>query len=143
LQPTASIDAEQDDEMNVYLDSEACELYCEDCACEKGIAERCELYCGESDCPQHCESCDRPLGNELTNDGVDYVLAHIRDELRSGQAARNAVHGCYDKGYYAGSRHCEIVRDWAEQLGGYSLDDRDERLVDRYLNITEVKHAKG
>lgn len=91
----------------------------------------------EVDCPQHCAECDYPLDYSLTSDGVQYVLEAIRESLKVGRKARNTIHDVYQGGWYAGSRHCEIVREWAEKLKWYGgLSNREESLIDHYLSWT-------
>ena len=121
--------------MLAYLNE--CEFLCLKCAGDVPDSECYDMDSEESDCPQHCAQCHEPLDNPLTTDGVAYVLEAIRDSLRAGRADRNTVHECYNGTHYAGSRHCEIVRDWAEQIRWYSLSDRDESLVAHYLSWTE------
>jgi hypothetical protein len=90
---------------------------------------------GESDTPQHCAQCHRPLENPLTKDGVNYVLEAIRDELSKPRSERNKVATHWKEGeYYAGCTATAVVRDWAEQLKYYCLDEEDARMVDWYLD---------
>ena len=120
--------------MDAYIEPEGAELLCEDCCSED--ASSYPDGGGESDCPEHCAVCHVPLENTLTSDGVEYVLEAIRGSLRDGRVARDTVHACYKGTYYEGSRHCEIVRDWAEQLSGYRLEDRQAHFVDVYLRFS-------
>jgi len=121
--------------MLAYLNE--CEFLCLECAGDVSDNECYDMDSEESDCPQHCAQCHEPLGNPLTANGVAYVLDAIRDSLRAGRDERNMVHDCYNGTYYEGGRHCQIVRDWAEQIRWYSLSDREESLVSHYLSWTE------
>ena len=77
-------------------------LWCDDCA--NKIMEELESedsadkydedsnhypqYCAgsdEADCPQHCDGCGEFLGNDLTSDGVDYVIQAYREDMESGR----------------------------------------------------------
>jgi hypothetical protein len=124
--------------MLAYLNE--CEYLCLDCAGDisESYHNVYDMDSEESDCPQNCAVCHTPLGNALTMDGVRYILEAMRDSLRDGRSNRNLVHDCYKGTYWEGSRHCEIVRDWAEQIKWYGgLSDRDESFVAHYLSWTE------
>jgi hypothetical protein len=91
----------------------------------------------EADTPQHCGHCHKPFGNPLTTYGVNYVLEHIKESLNTPADERNKVHDCYKGTWYEGSRHVAIVRDWAEDLQWYNLNEADKDLVDKFLEETE------
>jgi hypothetical protein len=113
-----------------------CDEYCENCL---PVASDSPEVCsdgGEQDTPANCCVCHRPLDYSLTSEGVQYVLEYIRESLAAGPDEWNKVHDCYKGTYYEGSRHVEIVRDWAADLQNYSLDERDKKLVDFFLEVT-------
>jgi len=121
---------------NAYIEPEGCELLCETCAPDG--ADGYPDGGGEADCPQCCGQCHEPLGNALTSDGVAYVIKAVRQSLRDGRAKRNTVYDCYNGTHYEGSRHCEIVRDWARDVSWYGgLSPYDEQLLTRYLTWTD------
>jgi hypothetical protein len=77
-------------------------LYCDDCADSimaeldyagrddrfDGDSNNYPQYCAgsdESDCPEHCDGCGEFLGNDLTSDGVDYVINAVREDLEAGR----------------------------------------------------------
>lgn len=91
----------------------------------------------ECDTPQHCSRCHRPMEHSLTSEGVRYVLEAMREELRKGRAEYSKVNDCYKGTYYEGSRHVEIVRDWARMAQGNGLCGHDRAFVDRFLSWTE------
>lgn len=111
-----------------------CEVFCEDCAPEDA-----EYDCsGESDCPENCSICHQPLDYSLTSEGIQYVLQAIKESLNTPEEERNKVHECYDGTYYEGSRHVEIVRDWAKDLKWYGgLTNEEEELIEKFLEETE------
>jgi hypothetical protein len=119
--------------MDAYIEPEGCEVFCEFCAPEGAVAY--DHGGGESDCPENCAACHRPLENSLTSDGVEYVMEHIRDELRMPAEYRNASATHWTDGdYYKGCTLTAVVRDWAEQLRWYDgLSERDERVIEWYL----------
>ena len=97
---------------------------------------------GSSDCPGNCADCHRPLNNSLTPAGVEYVIDAILESINEGEEARNAVHDEHSQpnDYYKGSRTCEVVRDWAQDLkDSYGLDAKDEFIVNHYLELTAPK----
>ena len=128
--------------MNVYLVEG--ELYCENCP--PPGEEYADCYGdggGESDCPQHCAECSQPLDNPLTGDGVEYVLEAILEAYDEPESDRNRImplKGTAEETatYYHGSRHVAIVRDWAIQISNYSLDRREQFIVDRFLELTSL-----
>lgn len=67
---------------------------------------------GESDCPEHCAKCEIFLGNELTSQGVDYVIAYLMDAVDEGQATDVEIlwAGLLDD--YHLSRNDQFVADW-------------------------------
>ena len=105
------------------------DLYCEHCA--PNDAE--PVQSNETDNPSHCGACHEPLTYTLTPDGVNYVLEDIRESM-ANQGGWDTVHDCYNGTWYEGSRHVEIVRDWATELGNYFLSDADTKLVERFLD---------
>lgn len=111
--------------------------YCEQCAPDGADAEGTP----EVDAPIHCAECGEPLDCTLTPEGVDYVLDHMRDSLRESRESRNHIIpmlGTAEESlvYYHGSRHIEIVRDWAEVISWYNLPERDIKFVDKFLSWT-------
>jgi len=128
--------------MTVYI-GEA-EWLCEDCGIEAGLSEE-DSYpdCGETDCPENCARCHRPLEYSLTGEGVTYVMEHLDHEVAKWNLSPSkamgewkAVHDCYKGTWYEGSPWIVIMRDWAEELGNYGLDDADEHVVEMFLTLT-------
>ena len=119
--------------MDAYIEPEGCEFFCEFCAPD-GAIEYSDGG-GEADCPQHCAACHRPLNNQLTAEGVSYVLEAVMDELRKSRDERDALadHWGPDT-YYHGCTQTAVVRDWAEEIRYYGgLSERDEYVIDWYL----------
>jgi hypothetical protein len=114
-----------------------CDEYCEDCLPVSENNPEVDYDAGEQDSPGNCCQCHKPLEYTLTSEGVRYVLEYITESLYSPPEKRNLVHDCYNGTWYEGSRHVEIVRDWAKDLLNYSLNDADRILVDRFLEETE------
>jgi len=115
-----------------------CEEWCEQCLPVPADSEEVGYDGGEQDTPAHCAGCGRPLDYRLTAEGVEYVVATLRDALETGiddhiiPAKGTAEEELSD--YYHGSPHYEITRDWARELSGYGgLSDEDEATVARYL----------
>ena len=78
----------------------------------------------------------------MTPDGIEYVIDAILESIDAGEAARNGVHdeNSQPNDYYKGSRACEVVRDWAQDLkDSYSLDAKDKWIVNYYLDLTAPK----
>lgn len=117
--------------MSYVLDGE---IFCEDCA--PNNAESIGDWPSESDCPESCCMCLKAVPYTLTSEGVQYVLEAIRESLKAGRKKRNRVLDCYKDTWFEGSRHCEIVREWAEDLKWYGLESKDEKLVEKYLSWT-------
>lgn len=118
-----------------------CDEYCEACLPVPANSKDVDIDEGSQDTPKNCCVCGKPLDYSLTNDGVNYVLDHIRDALREPREERNRImplSGTAEEtmNYYHSSRHVEIVRDWAQDLTSYHLADRDKRLVERFLDRT-------
>lgn len=68
----------------------------------------------ESDSPQHCGACGEFLENDLTTEGIDYVVSMLVDAYQSGKPISNTL-----KAYYS----------------YYSLDnDISESLLDMFKN---------
>ncbi|MEO2122444.1 MAG: hypothetical protein ABGY10_03870 [bacterium] len=119
---------------DAYIEPEGCEFFCEDCAPEG--AEGYPDGGGEADTPQHCSGCHCPLDNPLTEYGVQYVVEAVKESLAAG----NYTMMCgtpYKGGWFEGSRHCEIVRGWAEQVQNYNLSDADADTVEKFLEVSE------
>lgn len=99
-----------------------------------------DLDSNETDVPENCQVCGRPCEYTLTDAGVKYVMDHIRETLDAGPEAWN---GCTEHAatpsYYRGSRHVEVVRDWADDLRSYALSDDDEWLLKYFLAITALR----
>lgn len=93
---------------------------------------------GESDIPQNCDSCHKPLEYSLTNDGIDYVVEHVRDTLRMGREYYCKVHPSHDpdNDYYKDSPAFAVVKDWVEDMRYYNLDKRCSRIF-RYIEWME------
>lgn len=93
---------------------------------------------GESDCPQHCDSCHKPLEYSLTNEGIDYVVEAVREMLKSGRENYCKVHPSHDpdSDYYKDSPAFAVVRDWVEDMRYYNLDKRCSRIF-RYVEWME------
>jgi len=90
----------------------------------------------ETDSPTNCSFCNRPLDYSLTKTGVQYVLGKLQETLDEGPQEWNIIHDCYKDSYYDGCRHAEITRDWAKDLLNYSLSKKDEKFVQRFLELT-------
>ncbi len=123
--------------MDAYLGE--CEWLCPDCA--EGVDGLEGPYPdggGEADCPQHCAACGIPLENPLTSDGVTYVLDAIRESTADTAENRNTIRQAIpdQPNWYDGSPRCAVVRDWANQILYYGLDDQDRDLVNNYLELT-------
>jgi hypothetical protein len=121
--------------MNVYMYQAA--LYCEECGQavkteldKQGKRPDSELYDsdeypkgpfanggGEADSPQHCDACGVFLDNSLTGDGVDYVIAELKDHLATSS-------GDYD-----------ILYEWAEHLTWYGLDQDQQAVLDQFMDL--------
>ena len=61
---------------------------------------------GESDTPDHCGKCQRFLGRNLTDDGIEYVKEQVRE------LAFMALHGNYST-----VPSYEIVKGWCDFYG--------------------------
>lgn len=130
----------------VYVDGD---LYCEGCyrrefkvrdGCARfGEADSPLFVDAECDTPQHCSKCHRPMEHSLTSDGVRYVLDAMREELRKGRAEYSKALDCYQGTYYEGSRHVDIIMDWARMAQGNGLCGRDRAFVDRFLSWTRPR----
>lgn len=75
---------------------------------------------GEADCPQHCDHCNVFLENELTEDGLNYVIELIE---RAEETERN------------GGGKNDVTEEWrefygiqtrVEHLGDAAHDERDQ-----------------
>lgn len=101
---------------------------------------------GECDSPFHCGDCGEPLDYSLTEQGVKYVLESVRESLE--EATTHGRSGTWDrimpaKGtgeesltYWHGSRHVEIVRQWAEDVSNYNLEPDEKAIVDLFLELS-------
>lgn len=121
-------------------------IYCVECLPD-GITERSEdvspiFADAEWDSFPHCEHCGRAHTYvSLTDYGVSYVLDSIRESLRQPAGERNRIMPAPGTGeesltYWHGSRHVDIVREWAQAIDSYRLSDKDRRLVERFLDRT-------
>jgi len=73
----------------------------------------------ESDTPQNCADCGFYIEGPLTDDGVDYVIEAMNDDIQR--------------------RHTNsIVRDWAAHLDkglGYNLTTEQQAIYDEYTKM--------
>ena len=88
----------------------------------------------EADCPQHCAHCHIPFHNNLTNDGVAYVLQSILDFFKSESSPYLMYTGNEYEHYYD-SYHLAILADWAEDATQYDLTLKQECLVNALLYL--------
>lgn len=84
-----------------------CSIYCADCAGELGIdqcAESAPIFdnTDETDRPSHCANCGAYVQEQLTEEGICYVIEAIRREARSGWRS-------------------PVVSEWADVLSWYGL----------------------
>lgn len=103
---------------------------------------------GESDSPAHCGACGVPLENDLTSDGVEYVLGAIRESLEEAVEKGRTIAwdrimplkgtGEESQTYWHGSRHVDIVREWANQISNYNLEKDESTLVSLFLELSEA-----
>jgi len=119
--------------------------YCSNCAGDYAPESCCYNDGGdEADCPQHCALCSQPLNNPLTSEGVDYVLEYVRKTLAQPRTERQALAARGVAGdYYDGCAACAVVRDWAEQLRWYRLNERDKRIVNWFLDHSSTLPDTG
>lgn len=93
-----------------------------------------DLNSNEVDSPENCVECGRLCNYSLTSAGIEYVIDHILDALEEGP--EEWAKPCEGLSYYKGSRHVEIVRDWAEDLKWYGLSRVDKFVIDHFLEVT-------
>jgi hypothetical protein len=110
------------------------EPVCEDCAAKHDLGEP-DLDSNETDTPQNCTYCGRRCEYTLTDAGIAYVMEYVEQALAEAAEARNTLIADPES-YYNGSRHVEIVRDWAKDLKWYGLDKDVETRLDEFLRIT-------
>jgi hypothetical protein len=102
---------------------------------------------GPTDSPQNCGECGAPLDYELTEEGIKYVLDHIQTSLETALKRGRAntwdrimpLHGTGEETmhYWHGSRHVEIVRDWADKISGCNLEKDEAALVSLFLDLSD------
>lgn len=119
------------------------ELVCEECAVD--VTDDEAWIGGETDSPRHCSCCHRPLfddGAGLTSEGVSYVLAAVRKELKRGTrsphvSAWNASM-IWEHGHYKGQPWIAVTRDWAEYVldNHHRLAKRDRRTLEIFMHWT-------
>lgn len=109
--------------------------------CEEHAEGEGDLASNEVDAPHNCSACSRPCAYTLTTEGVEYVIEKIRETLDEGPDEWNRPCQGGTASYYHGSRHVEIVRDWAADLKTYGLNDDRRWLVDYFLKVTEKTHG--
>lgn len=118
-----------------------CDEYCEDCAPKGAVCDD-----GEQDTPANCHECGQPLDYSLTSEGVQYVLEYIMEALENGLDCHIVpLEGTAEVeglAYYHGSRHYEIVRDWARDLEDYSLDRKDTTILQAFLSACSRADAE-
>lgn len=85
---------------------------------------------GEADCPQNCGTCSKPLEYSLTNVGIDYVVEHVREKLKSGRENYCKVHPSHnpETDYYVNSPAFRVVADWVEDMRYYHLEGKAARI---------------
>lgn len=115
--------------------------YCEKCLPVPVDDERVFDASGEQDTPAHCCNCLVPLDYSLTSEGVDYVLEKLLEAIREGLDWK--VYDCYQGTYYAGSPHCDIIADWAEEIRWYGGLGKRENIITRFLSLYEAVAPAG
>jgi hypothetical protein len=132
--------------MNIIYAYQA-DLWCESCAAEimdeldaAGVEDTGDTgdypqgsTGGETDCPSNCAHCHRPLEEELTGEGVAYVVGRVKDRLREGTEPGDWR---WVDGYYKGMDRNAVLRDWAGELCLSSLSREDARAVALFLHWT-------
>lgn len=95
-----------------------------------------EETAGDTDHPSNCAACHRPLEEELTSEGVAYVVERVKDRLREGTEP-----GAWrwSEGYYKGMDRNAVLRDWAGELTIGSLSREDRRAVALFLFWTRPR----
>ena len=121
-----------------------CECFCGDCLPVSGNHPEVCDGSGEQDSPANCSNCGCPVDYSLTSEGVAYVLEALRDALRESREERDRIMPMRGTGeetmtYWHGSRHIEIVRNWAEELTNYYLSRKDKEFVERFLLWTTCR----
>ena len=76
---------------------------------------------GESDSPQHCGECHCPLNNDLTHDGVKYVVEYLK-EFCEGSGGSG-----------------EVLDGWARQLNDYELDEEQTFVLTAFKIIRQLQ----
>lgn len=83
---------------------------------------------GEADCAQHCAGCYIFLGNPLTAEGCEHVIAALEREADDLEEANRIMplagsgEAGPDFAYWHGKPHKAIVLEWAEALPDYGLN---------------------
>lgn len=119
------------------------ELICEECAVD--MTDDDIAFGGESDSPEHCAYCHRPLFENfgLTDRGLNYVLAKVRESLKHGLKGPRADWR-WGHGYYKGTGYHSVTRDWAQYVidtcGSSNCEpvrdwNRDEQRMKRTLEL--------
>jgi len=112
-----------------------CDEYCDECLPVGENSSLVEYDMGEQDSPANCCQCHRPLDYSLTQEGVKYVLGHLKNCIKNGIDWN--IYDCYVGSYYEGMPHCAVVRDWAFELKNYFLTEEEEEIVDKFLELTK------
>ena len=80
---------------------------------------------GESDSPQHCAGCGVFLENDLTHDGVEWVVFELLDYLA----------------YNTGS--VEVLDEWAVHIERYGLERYESAILACFKQVREEQEIKG
>ena len=78
---------------------------------------------GEADTPQHCGNCHKPLLNDLTDEGVKYVLEYLKEYVE----------------HEGGTDNNSVLDGWAEQLHAYSLTKEQEFVVTAFKALRKAE----
>lgn len=71
----------------------------------------------ESDTPMHCSACGIPLGNPLTDAGIEYVVRAIAKEWARGPDLEGRrAQSANGPAWYVESPGGSVVADWARDL---------------------------
>jgi hypothetical protein len=84
----------------------------------------------ESDSPMHCTQCHRPLEHNLTDDGVQYVIEAVVNQLLDWDLS--LIGDILP--WYEESPSTEVVKDWAASIRDY-VSGEDKELVWYFLDI--------
>jgi len=116
--------------------------FCENCLPVAPDSPAVDFDYGEQDSPAHCSECHCPLDCRLTPDGLKYVIEHVIESAELPASERNHIvqplGAITAKDYYLGSRHVEIMRDWARLALAHNPDNSDKQLLQIFLDLTEA-----